>query len=125
MTVGEFAQKTIDNAYFLNNEGSHFVKAASGTVNAFEVYADDVKNSQASLLTILLDEIPEEVPDVMRGDVNQDGQVNISDVTLLINHIITSQGGIDLVAADVNFDNFVNISDATILINYLLSDMWP
>ena len=125
MTVGEFAQKTIDNAYFLNNEGSHFVKAASGTVNAFEVYADDVKNSQASLLTILLDEIPEEVPDVMRGDVNQDGLVNISDVTLLINHIITSQGGIDLVAADVNFDNFVNISDATILINYLLSDMWP
>lgn len=61
---------------------------------------------------------------VIRGDVNGDGSVNITDVSLLINYL---QGGdVEIVqaAANCNGDNDVNISDVTMLINFLLNDVW-
>ncbi len=118
MLVGEFVQKNIENAYFLNNAGSHFEKAAHGTVKAFEAYADDVKASNASMLQIVLDEIAEGGPTYMRGDVNGDGSVNISDVTALIDMLLS--GNTNHPSADVNDDNNVNISDVTALIDILL-----
>ena len=126
MTVGEYAEKAIENAYFLNATGSHFVKAANGTVNAFEVYADDVTASNATMLQIVLDEIAEEAgPASLRGDVNMDNEVNISDVTALINYLLTKNAeGIDVVAANCNLDDEVSIADVTTLINYLLSKAW-
>ena len=125
MTVGEYVQKTVDNAYFLNAEGSHFVKAASGTVNAFEAYADDVLASNATLLQIVLDEIAEEGPSSMRGDVNMDGRVTINDVTSLINYLLSNDAtSIDLVAANCNQDNNITIADVTTLIQYLLVGSW-
>ena len=125
MTVGEFVHKDIQNAYFLNADGSHFVKAASGTVNAFEAYADDVTTSNATMLQIVLDENAEEGPTSTRGDVNRDGNININDVTTLINYILSQDAtGVDLTAADCDPDGIVNIGDVTKLINYLLSQAW-
>ena len=58
----------------------------------------------------------------LRGDVNGDGQVNISDTTALINYLLTEDAtGIDLTAADYDENGLVNISDATSLIGYLLN----
>ena len=60
-----------------------------------------------------------------RGDVNMDGHVTISDVTALINYLLSGDDSIvDLEAANCNLDNKVNISDVTNLINYLLSGSW-
>ena len=54
------------------------------------------------------------------GDVDGDGQVNIEDMTSLINGLLN---GIVLPSeADVDGDGRVNIDDVTALINYLLSD---
>ena len=53
------------------------------------------------------------------GDVNHDGKVNISDVTDLINRLLSGNGGCDI-CADVNGDNAININDVTDLINLLL-----
>ena len=59
------------------------------------------------------------------GDVNGDGNVNISDVTALINYLLSGNAaGVNLGGADVNRDGNVNISDVTALINYLLSGTW-
>lgn len=61
---------------------------------------------------------------VIRGDVNGDGSVNISDVSRLINYL---QGGdVEIVqaAANCNGDNDVNISDVTMLINFILNNVW-
>ena len=57
---------------------------------------------------------------VMSGDVNGDHNVNISDVTALIN-LLLSSGTISNEAADVNKDGNVSIADVTALIDYLLS----
>jgi hypothetical protein len=61
----------------------------------------------------------------LRGDVNGDNNVNISDVTTLIDYLLSGNAsGISLSGADCNQDNSVNISDVTALIDYLLSGHW-
>ena len=57
--------------------------------------------------------------DILEGDVNGDGAVNVSDVTALVNMIL---GVIpkDEETADVNKDGKVNVSDVTALINIIL-----
>ena len=55
------------------------------------------------------------------GDVNSDGSVNISDVTALIDYLLSGElETFDAVAADVNDDGSINISDVTALIDMLL-----
>ena len=58
-----------------------------------------------------------------RGDVDGDGNVDISDVTALI-ELLLGGGTISNPVADCNQDSSVNISDVTALINYLLSGTW-
>lgn len=58
--------------------------------------------------------------DVIPGDVNGDGLVNISDVTNLIDKLLNDPV-IDNPAADMNGDGVVNITDVTILIDRLLN----
>ena len=61
----------------------------------------------------------------LRGDVNGDGSVNISDVTALIDYLLSGNAsGINLSGADTNQDNSINISDVTALIDYLLAGNW-
>ncbi|MCF0181119.1 MAG: hypothetical protein HUK11_02510 [Muribaculaceae bacterium] len=54
----------------------------------------------------------------VRGDVNGDGVVDITDVNLIINKILN--GG-DLPAADINNDGSVDITDANAAINIILT----
>lgn len=56
-----------------------------------------------------------------RGDVNNDGIVNIADVTELIDYLLHGDASlINLLNADVDQDGEVNISDVTELIDMLL-----
>jgi hypothetical protein len=61
-------------------------------------------------------------PDFILGDVDRNGMVDISDLTELIDYILTARGDIDLLAADVNEDGTIDIADATELIDILLSN---
>ena len=60
-----------------------------------------------------------------RGDVNGDGRINITDVTVLMNALNeqtttgTSLDEFQQRAADMNGDGIVNITDVTMLINYI------
>ena len=56
------------------------------------------------------------------GDINNDGRVNIGDVTALIQYLLSRDpSAINAVAADVNGDGATNIADATALISIVLS----
>lgn len=58
----------------------------------------------------------------LQGDVNDDGTVNIADVTSLIRLLLSSLVTEDNKAlADINHDGSVNIADVTALINQLLT----
>ena len=61
----------------------------------------------------------------LRGDVNADGNVTITDVTALINYLLNNDAtGVNLTAADCNLDGGITITDVTFLINFLLSGSW-
>ena len=55
------------------------------------------------------------------GDVDHDGNVNISDVTALIDCLLGSQEDACLICADVDLDGNVTITDVTELIDMLLA----
>ena len=60
-------------------------------------------------------------PQFIVGDVDNDGDVNIADVTALIDYLLSGDAtGINLDAADVDEDGEVNIADVTSLIDMLL-----
>ena len=61
------------------------------------------------------------VASFIKGDVNNDGAVNISDVTVLIDYLLKGSGEINMQAADFDNSGSINISDVTDLIDYLLS----
>lgn len=58
----------------------------------------------------------------LRGDTNADGNIDISDLSCLINYVFSQNGGcpgICLQAADVDGDGSVNIGDINYLVNYM------
>ena len=62
-----------------------------------------------------------ELAEAVEGDVNGDGNLNIADVTALIDYLLGSGDHIDEQVADINGDEAVNIADVTDLIDKLLS----
>lgn len=61
-------------------------------------------------------------PEVLRGDVNKDTEVNIADVTALIDMLLNDADMIP--EADCNKDTEMNIADVTALIDFLLNGQW-
>ena len=60
-------------------------------------------------------------PAVQRhGDIDGDGMVNVSDVTVLINCVLGS-ASYSLDVSDIDGDSTVNVSDVTALINLVLN----
>ena len=56
------------------------------------------------------------------GDANDDGDFTISDISALIDYLLTGDASaINMAAADVNFDNDVSISDLSAMIDLLLN----
>ena len=61
----------------------------------------------------------------LRGDVNDDGDVNITDVITLITAVLSDNfEGINDINANVNYDEDLNITDVIQLINFVSSGHW-
>ena len=62
------------------------------------------------------------VPDFILGDVDDSGQVDVDDVTHLVNALLGGDySGINMLAANLNGDGNVDIDDVTYLINLVLN----
>ncbi len=83
------------------------------------VYLDGTESVWSNIKYVTL---TGEGDDLLIGDVNGDGEVNIGDVTAIINYILTNSGGsyINMDQADINHDGEVNVSDVTSLINLII-----
>lgn len=57
------------------------------------------------------------------GDVNGDGDITVTDVTLLVNHILGKPNDVFIISnADVNRDGSINVTDVTKLVNIILNN---
>ena len=56
------------------------------------------------------------------GDVNGDGTVSVTDVTLLVNRILgLPDDGLVVKNADLNGDGMMSVADVTLLVNVILN----
>lgn len=81
--------------------------------------------SKAGLARVYITEMTEAAAAGLRGDVNNDGDVNIGDVTTLIDYLLNPATEINAANADCTLEGDINIGDVTALIDYLLSNTWP
>ena len=105
-------------------EAGHYLRynASSGQERFRYFKADSYTNQKAIQL---YKKVEGEQPAGLRGDVNNDKVVNISDVTVLIDYLLNPATVINEANANVNLDEAINISDVTVLIDFLLSGTWP
>lgn len=62
-------------------------------------------------------------PSFMCGDIDDDGQINILDITLTMQHALNRKvlDKKQLLAADVNYDGFVDIRDVVLMMQFCLA----
>ena len=95
--------------------------ATSGDWNAYGVIVKNGGTLEFAL--VAWEKYVEPQPEFIRGDVNKDGKVNISDVTALINLLLTNNTDItEHPEGDMNESGDLTISDVTALVNYLLTN---
>lgn len=99
------AKRNNDYSYYFTGDGSDYL------------FTFDADNLTFSISVIK----PE--PTILLGDVNDDGNVAINDVTTLIDYLLGGQlEHFDDLNADVNQDGRITISDVTSLIDLLLTN---
>lgn len=82
------------------------------------VYIDGTESEWSNVEMVTL---TDDVNDWPTGDVNNDGLVNVTDVTALITVTLDGGDGVCPVCADLNNDGMLNITDITMLINIVLN----
>ena len=85
---------------------------------------DNTFNSSNTILDEELEQLnsEDEHAQIIPGDINGDGRIDITDVSLLMRHIILKESLNDkeAVAADYNSDGVVNIKDASLAMRFIL-----
>ena len=106
---------TGDSYYF--GTGNKIQKLAEGDhVKAFHAY---FSSNGTSPKAFTIDGVA--VGPGLLGDVNGDGEVNITDVVLLVDYILDRENPSFIIEnADINSDNTINITDVTLLVNIIL-----
>ncbi len=104
---------------------SNSVTSGTFTLSATDLDATKVYKIEAATYRSYLCEIAFQTSlkkPVQLGDVNNDGEITIADVTALVNIVLgkDTEGLYNHMAADVNQDGEITIADVTALVNRLL-----
>ena len=89
----------------------------------FDIALLDVRGLQFnSYQDMVINFVPDSSQTELTGDVNNDGNVNIDDVTSIINYLLSSDSSqVQITNADIDGDGDITISDVTALIGILLN----
>ena len=110
-----------DNKWVWTGDETDSEESASHTADAFRAFVTTTA-AAGNVLTIDVDSIINPQETVLMGDVNNDGLINIVDVSTTINYLLgNSPEGFSVKMADMNGDGFVNISDVTSIISIILN----
>lgn len=109
--VSHLGASSYDNVYYTVEDGE--VTKHVETIVKYDCEATTVIYTKVELTT------GQTNPNL--GDVNGDGEINITDVTLLVDHILGNENDAFIIEnANVNGDDDINIGDVTDLINIIL-----
>ena len=117
MDDGTTLEKFISN---LDNESS--------TIKIYDKTGNEIKDTSKVVKTGLVVKLVIENTEydsliiIVRGDINEDGIVDISDKVSLVNHILLKAEITDyrIYACDLELDNMIDVSDKVKLVNYIL-----
>ena len=117
LMAGTFVQQTLEDIYNVNAAGS-MAQWGNGTVGAFRAYFKEIAALE-NHADILLpgDSQQQAIP----GDVNGDGFVTSTDVTVLYNYLLNNDMS-DIVNGDQSGDGVITSVDVTIIYNILLGN---
>tara|TARA_B100000029_G_scaffold410368_1_gene412275 strand:- start:1781 stop:2281 length:501 start_codon:yes stop_codon:yes gene_type:complete len=106
--------------YYMPNDGSPYPRDFVIDQEGIIAYANNEIDT-AWMLSVINDLLI--ANNGIQGDINQDSIINILDVVLLINFILSSESPSDneFLSSDMNADNIVNILDAVLIINIILN----
>ncbi len=100
----------------------HILSAGTHTIT-WSYTKDSSVNPEGDYFGIM--EVELEAPEFQRGDVNGNNQVDINDVTALINYVLSGDAtNIIMEAANADQTGDVDINDITALINFVLTGTW-
>lgn len=134
-TVKDSSGKAVSGATVeLYKDGTKVADATAGTDGKYTIsnvstgtYTLKAKSSDGSLngsasVTVAADSISNEdvtLQKWQKGDVNKDGEINVTDIVALINHVngTASLTGID--HCDLDGNSQINVTDVVILINHV------
>ncbi|MBO4658701.1 MAG: C10 family peptidase [Prevotella sp.] len=132
--VGTNMQEQVEDGYVLSD--NHWVRKDNATddateasatfaVDAFRAFVTTMAEQSGNTLTIDADSVinPQFAPQpILMGDVNGDGFINITDVTLIINYMLGVQSeSFSFERANMNGDEFINMSDVSAIISTILN----
>jgi len=106
--------------YYMPNDGSPYPRDFIIDQEGIIVYANNEIDT-AWMLSIISDLIQED--NLLLGDNNEDGIINILDVVLLINFILSidEPTSNQFWSSDLNSDNIINVLDIVLIVNMILN----
>ena len=123
---------TVNNKYFFGLTDDDLNLCTYGSKNDCVVRSLDVDENNKNLAfrdhwtvaankAFLVSEDHDVIKLYLKGDINMDGLVNVSDVTTLVDYILERDPSpCDVDACDVNEDGNINVSDVTTLVDIIL-----
>ncbi len=123
---------TVNNKYFFGLTEGDLNLCTYGSKNDCVVRSLDVDENNKNLAfrdhwtvaankAFLVSEEHDVIKLSLKGDINMDGLVNVSDVTTLVDYILErNPSPCDVDACDVNEDGNINVSDVTTLVDIIL-----
>lgn len=105
----------ITNKYYTLND---LIAGATYSYKVKALYYDGTESVWSNIQQVTL--LPA-TPEFEMGDVNHDGEVDIADVTALIDYLLNTDNPLFTENADMNGDNNIDIADVTTLIDMLLN----
>ena len=101
-----------------DNSGKLFIPATNTTLNAKKAY---LRIPTSNLPSGGLNKVTLSFDQEIKGDVNMDGKVDISDIVKIINYILDQPANpFNFFAADTNDDGEININDVVQVVNIIL-----
>ena len=109
----------IYDLYYMPNDGSPYPRDFVINQEGIISYANNEIDT-AWMLSVISELLSD---NMLLGDINQDGSINVLDIVSMINFILSSNIPTDnqFILSDINEDGIINVLDIVLIVNIILN----